>query len=196
MSAIPYDSPEDSGDTSASEPLTTPGRPRRHFLNRRSAALAAAVTCAVGFYVGVTVEKGQLSSGTSSAATAATGAGATARAGAGGFPGAGGFGAGAGAGAGGDASAGTIASVDGNTIYLTESSGNTVKVKLASSTKLTKSSSVSKSSLHPGDTVVIQGATGANGTVSATSISDSGVRTTGSSTTGSSTTAGDSGSTS
>jgi hypothetical protein len=179
MSAIPYDKPEQSRDTPESEPLMTPGRPRRRFLNRKSAALAAAATCAAGFYTGVRVEKSQVTNSTSSATTAATGA-ATARTGAGGFPGAGGFGAAGGAG--GDASAGTIASVDGTTIYLTESSGNTIKVKLASTTKLTKSQSVSKSSLDPGDTVVIQGVKGANGTVTATSISDSGVRTTGGST--------------
>jgi hypothetical protein len=138
--------------------------------------------------VGVRIEKGQLSSSTSSAATATTGAGATAgagagataRAGAGGFSGAGGFGGGVGAG--GNASAGTIASVNGNTIYLTESSGNTVKVKLASSTALTKSLSVSKNSLDPGDTVVVQGAKASNGTITASSISDSGARTTGGST--------------
>ncbi|MGI8714810.1 MAG: hypothetical protein ACR2NR_16835, partial [Solirubrobacteraceae bacterium] len=46
-------------------------RPRRRLLNRRSAALAAVVTCAGGFYAGVRVEKGQLAS------TPRTGAGGT-----------------------------------------------------------------------------------------------------------------------
>lgn len=183
MSAISYHNPEQNLDTPESEPPMTPSRPRRRFLNRRSAVLAAVATCAAGFYTGVRVEKSQLTSSTSSvtaAATGRTGAAATGRTGAGGFPGAAGFGAGGGTG--GDASAGTIASVDGNTIYLMESSGNTIKVKLASGTKLTKSLSVAKSSLSPGDTVVIQGVKGANGTVTATSISDSGVRPAGSST--------------
>ena len=69
--------------------------------------------------------------------------------GAGGFPGA--------ALGGGNASIGTVSSVDGNTIYITDTSGNTVKVTLSSATKITKSLGVSKHSLHPGDSVVIRG---------------------------------------
>jgi len=183
MSAIPYDDQEQSQDTPDNESLTAPGRSRRHFLSRKSAALAAVVTCAAGFYVGVRVEKGQLPSSTSSTAT---GTAATARTGAGGFLGGAGFGGTAGTGS---ASAGTIASVSGNTLYLTESSGNTVKVRLASSTKLTKSLNVSKSSLNPGDTIVVQGAKSSNGTITATSVSDSGAKTTSSTSAGGSSSA-------
>jgi hypothetical protein len=75
---------------------------------------------------------------------------------------------------GGNASIGTVASVNGKTIYLTDSSGNTVKVTLSSATKLTKSQGVSKASVRPGDTVVIQGLKSSNGTIAATSVSDSG----------------------
>ena len=50
---------------------------------------------------------------------------------------------------------------------------------LASSTKLSKSLSVSKASLHPGDAIVVQGVKNSSGTVVATSVSDSGARTTG-----------------
>ena len=171
MSAIPYDSPEQEWGPTEQEPFEAPGRPRRRFFNRKSAALAALITCAGGFYAGIRVEKSQLAT-TASAATASA---------AGGFPGAGRFGGGGGgsAGGGGNASFGTIASVAGNTIYLTDATGNTVKVTLSSSTKLTKSQGVSAGALHPGDTVVIQGVKNSSGTLAATSVSDSGARTTG-----------------
>ena len=64
------------------------------------------------------------------------------------------------------------------TIYLTDPTGNTVKVTLSSSTKLTKSLNVSKSSLHPGDTIVVQGVKNSSGTIVATSVSDSAASTT------------------
>ncbi|TMK25046.1 MAG: hypothetical protein E6G62_06430 [Actinobacteria bacterium] len=174
MSAIPYDSQDQGPEAPELGSFATPGRRRRLF-NRKSAALAAAITCAAGFYAGVRVEKSQLG-GTATAAS--TTAASSARAGAT-APGFGGTGGGpragfAAAGRGGNASVGTVASVNGNTIYLTDSSGNTVKVTLSGSTKLTKSQSVSKASVRPGDTVVIQGLKSTNGTITATSVSDSG----------------------
>ncbi len=193
MHAIPYDSPQEDWDRyeegESDEPL--PGRPRRQFFNRRSAALFAVVVGAVCFYAGVRVEKSQLSSSTSTALPSSTGAGAGARTGAAGagsragaaaasagrgFGGGGGGAAafaGAGGGAGGSASFGTVSGISGDTFFITESSGNTVKVKLSSATKITKSVTVGKSAVRPGDTVVIRGLN-SNGTVSATSISDSG----------------------
>jgi hypothetical protein len=194
MSAVPYDSHEQDWDTTEQEHSMTPGRPRRRFFNRRSAALAAMITCAAGFYAGIQVEKGQLASTASAATTSATaGAAAGARTGAapGGGGAAGGFAGrfgGAGGGGGGNASLGTISSVNGNTIYLTDTTGNTVKVTLSSSTKLTKSLGVSKSALHPGDSVVIQGVKNSSGTLVATTVSDSGTRTTGGGSTGASST--------
>jgi hypothetical protein len=189
MSAVPYESHEEDWETTEQEAFAGPGRPRRRFFNRKSAALAAVITCAAGFYAGIRVEKSQLGSTASAATTSATGAAAGARPGtagggaaAVGAGAAGGFGARFGGGAGGgggNASLGTISSVSGNTIYLTDSSGNTVKVTLSSTTKLTKSLGVSKGSLHPGDSVVIQGVKNSNGTLVATSVSDTGARTTG-----------------
>ena len=182
MSALPYDSPDHNWDQPEQEQVATPGRPRRRFFNRKTAALAAALTCAAGFFAGIQVEKGQLASATSPATTTATAGTAGARTGTGAGA-ASGFaarfgGAGAAGGAGGNASIGTIASVDGKTIYLTDTSGNTVKVTLSSSTKLTKSLNVSKSSLRPGDTIVVQGVKNSSGTLVATSVSDSGASTT------------------
>jgi hypothetical protein len=186
MSAIPYDSHEHDGDTTEEESSVTHRRPRRRFFNRRSAALAALLTCAAGFYAGISVEKSQLSSTASAATTtAARPAGATGAAGTG-APGGGAAGrfGGGGGGAGGNASIGTISSVNGNTIYLTDTTGNTVKVTFSGTTKLTKSLDVSKSSLHPGDAVVVQGVKNSGGTLVATSVSDSGARSAGAPTTG------------
>jgi hypothetical protein len=173
MSAIPYDSqPQDSDP--GQQGFAIPGRPRRRFFNRKSAALAAAITCAAGFYGGVRVEKSQLSGAATTAAptsAAPSGASSQGSAGAGAGARAGFLGAGRG---GGNATIGAVSSVNGNTIYLTDTSGNTVKVTLSSATKVTKSVGVSKASVRPGDTVVIQGLKSSNGTVTATSVSDSG----------------------
>jgi len=86
-----------------------------------------------------------------------------------GFPGAGGFAARFGGG-----SAGTVASINGNTLVLSEASGNTVKVALGKVTKVSKSQSVSRHAIRPGDTISVQGVTKSNGTITATSVSDSG----------------------
>src|ERR1700733_12384259 len=87
MSTIPYENQTQEWDTPRPdqewEQPTTPGRPRRRWLNRKTAALAAVITCAAGFYGGVRVEKSQVTS----PATAAASAG-TARAGAAGATGA------------------------------------------------------------------------------------------------------------
>lgn len=166
-----------------------PRRPRRNYFNKRSAALVAVITCALGFYAGVRVEKGQVGSSSSltlpTAATGgasgrgSTGASRTGAAGAAGSRG-GGFaalfgGGGAAGGAGGaGASFGTIANVKGNTLYVTDATGNVTKVNLSSATKISKSLGVKRSSLHPGDTVVIRGAKNSSGTLVAASVSDSG----------------------
>jgi hypothetical protein len=205
MSAIPYEQEsEEQWDPEQEDTLALPARPRRKFFNRRSAALLALITCAAGFYAGIRVEKSQLSSSSSAAraftppALGSTAGRSSSRASgsrsssASGLPSGGGF-PGAALG-GGNASIGTISSVDGNTIYLSDSSGNTVKVTLSSATKLTKSLSVGKHALHPGDSVVIRGLKNNNGTVSATSISDSGASTTTTTTSSSSSSSGSGGS--
>jgi hypothetical protein len=194
MNAIPYDGPEENWDSYEDEPeLALPGRPRRKVLSWSSAALFALLLGVVGFYVGVRVEKNQLSSATStsafSAVTAGAGAGA-ARAGAGATGAAAGaraggaargragllrglFGGGAGGG-GANTTFGTVSSISGNTLYVTSASGNTVKVTLSSATKVTKNVGVGKNAVRPGDLVVVAGAKSANGTLSATTLSDTG----------------------
>ncbi len=207
MSAIPYEEGREEHWDDEHEPtLNLPGRRRRQFFNRRSAALIAVITCAAGFYAGIRVEKGQLSSSTGTAsgftppsltgsnARSSTGGTTTGTSGsrsnsasgfpAGGFPGA--------ALGGGNVSLGTISNVDGKTIYISDSTGNTVKVKLTSATKITKSLNVSKKSLHPGDSVVIRGLKNKAGTLSAASISDSGATNTGTTSSGASNSTGSS----
>jgi hypothetical protein len=202
MNAIPYDGPEEEWDSYEDEQeVALPGRPRRKVLTWWSAGLFAVLLGLVGFYVGVRVEKHQLANssstsgfaaalagagatgtgatgtgaartGTGAAArTGATGSGAAAR-GAGG--GAGGFRGLFGGGAAGSASVGTVSSISGNSLYITETSGNMVKVTLSSATKVTKSVGVGKNAVRPGDLVTVAGAKGSNGTVSATTVNDTG----------------------
>ncbi len=91
---------------------------------------------------------------TGAAGTGASGTGAASRAGASGGGirslfggGAGGF---AGAGGGAGATFGTVSSISGDSLYITEASGNTVKVTLSSATKVTKNVSVGKKAVRPG----------------------------------------------
>jgi hypothetical protein len=179
-------------DPPAAELEPLPPRRRRRLLTPGSATAAALLTAAIGFYAGVRVEKGQLPASSSAATGLATGGrrtgGFAARAAAGrssAFAGAlglfgargatGGTTGGAGAGAG--AAFGTVASVTGTSVDLAEASGNTIKVTLSGATRVTKSESVSRHSIRPGDTLIVQGVPGANGSIVAASVSDSGDRT-------------------
>jgi hypothetical protein len=182
MSAIPFEEDREEHWQPEDDPnLALPGRPRRQFFNRRSAALFAVIACAAGFYAGIRVEKGQVSSSTATGLPSLAGLGArSATAGTGsrtgsasGFP-AGGFALPGGS----NSSIGTVKSVSGSAIYISDSSGNTVKVTLSSATKITKSLSVSKRSVYPGDSVVIRGLKNKNGTLAATAITDSGASST------------------
>jgi hypothetical protein len=205
MNAIPYEG--DDWDRYADDDDlddTLPPRPRRQLLTRWTAILLIVIFCAAGFYAGVRVEKGQLANSASASPLGAlasrfgsgTGGGSSSRrfgSGTGGaasffsrLSGAGGAAGGlAGAlGAAGGASVGTVSSVSGKTIYVTETGGNTVKVKLTGATTVTKNESVKASAIHPGDSVVVSGAS-SSGTVTATSVSDTGSRTTTSGSSGS-----------
>jgi hypothetical protein len=172
MNAIPHETTWDE------EPVGLTGRPRRRYGGPASAILLALVLGVVGFYVGVRVEKGQLSS--SSAAPVSAAAGASSRTGAtrgsaGAFPRA--FAGGSANGF--TATFGTVSSMNHGTLYVTEINGNTVKVMLSSATKVTKSMTAGKNSIRPGDTVSIQGLGGSSGSIAAASVSDSGARTAG-----------------
>jgi hypothetical protein len=182
MKTAPYGAPEhDEWEEQEEAPLTLPPRPRSHVNGPLTSVLLALLVGAIGFYVGIRVEKSQLPStaSTSGTPTGSRLAGALAARGAG--PGAGGgglaraFGAGGGGG-GGNSSFGTITAVNGKTLFLTDVSGNTVKVAVSSATTITKSLGVSARSVHPGDTVIVSGLKGSNGTISATTVNDTGNR--------------------
>ncbi len=136
-----------------------PPRPRNRLLAPLPLALIAVLIAACGFLGGVLVQKG--SEGGGSAASLPGGLPA-------GFPG-------------GNSSAavsGTVSSVDGRTIYVKDSEGNTVAVRVEDGSKVSRNSNVSVKKLHPGDSVVVQGAKHGS-TVKASSVSatESGVET-------------------
>lgn len=191
-----YAEDEETYDEDYREDEQTPvsRRPRRRLLTPLTALLFAVLVGAGGFIVGVQVEKGEVPAGSGSGAGAgrfaaalgaasggagaASGAGAAGASGAVGATGAGrgsgasGFGAGGGSGGAG-ATVGQVAYVSGHDLYVSTLQGNTVKVR-ASAAQITKSVSTSIKGVHPGDTVVVTGATGSDGAVTASSIRDSG----------------------
>jgi hypothetical protein len=204
MNAISYDRPEEEEWDSYEDEqdAALPGRPRRKVLTWWSAGLFALILGAVGFYVGVRIEKNQLSNssatsalsaltgGTGGAARSGSGSGAAGRTGAAGSGAVGGtFARGAGAGgggagfrglfggaggAGGSATLGTVSNISKGSLYVTDTSGNTVKVTLSSATKVTKTVGVGKKAVRPGDLVVVSGAKASDGTLSATTVNDTG----------------------
>ena len=170
-----------------------PPRPRRRLLgsggNPVQVALLGVLLLACGFIGGVLVEKGQTSSSSSGAggaggalasrfaalrggASAAGGGSATGGAGAaatGGAAGGGGF---AGRfGAAGGATIGEVSYISGSTLYVTNTEGDTVKVKTSAASSITKTVKTDVHGIHPGETVIVRGAKGSNGAVSAESVS-------------------------
>ncbi len=121
---------------------------------------------AIGFYVGVEVEKGSGSTSTAAGTGARAAAAATGRGG--------GFAARLGGGAGG--TFGTVSAINGKSLYVTDATGNTVKVTFNAATKVTKSVPVAKNAIRPGDAIVVQGVKGSHGNLAATSVSDTGAR--------------------
>ena len=171
--------PSTLDDEYETEPLPLPRRRRLPVL---TAALTVAVLCGAAFVGGAAAQRHWGSSGSSAnsrngAATAALAArfggtttgqtqtrtgttdGAGSRAG-----GAGGF-------LGGGATIGTVGVIKGSTLYVTDTSGNTVKVVASPASTVSKTVDTNVNAIHPGDTVVVRGTTGKNGEVTAESIS-------------------------
>jgi hypothetical protein len=181
----PVTEPLDEQDEWLEDPEELPPRPRRRLLgtgaNPIFLALLGVLAIACGFIGGVLVEKGQTPSGSAAGATAGLAgrlaalrggtSGTTARPGGAGAAGAF-FGAGGGAGAGaGRPTSGTVAYLAGDTLYVTNAEGSTVKVKTSAATSVTKNVKASVTGIHPGETVTVTGAAAADGTVNAESIS-------------------------
>ena len=141
-----------------------------------AAALIAVVLLAGGFWAGSALQKSH-SGGTSTGGLAglaarfrsAAGAGATGAAGTGASRFGGLFAAGA---AGAAGTVGTISVLKGDTLYVDDTAtGSIVKVTLTKSTTITRNADAAAIDLRPGDTVTVQGATGSDGAVTATSVS-------------------------
>ncbi|GAA1795407.1 hypothetical protein GCM10009682_16460 [Luedemannella flava] len=136
-------------------------------INKITFVLAGLLLVIGGFIAGSLVQKN--SGGTTGSALP------TGTNGRGGYFPAGGFGGGGTAQGGtgtraGAATTGTVKLVDGTTIYITTSSGETVTVKTSDSTKVSVSQSSTLKSIRTGATVTVQGQTGADGTVTATTV--------------------------
>jgi hypothetical protein len=156
------------------EPL--PKRPRRRLVTPISVTLAGAMVGALGFIGGVEVQKSQDDGGpgnNGNAAALASAGGARGGFGRGGGGGTGGGGPQLGGGPGGsqsNATVGSVANKKGSTLYVKDSDGNVVRVKTTSHSKISRTASSTSGAIHPGDTVIVQGSTSKNGTVTATQI--------------------------
>ena len=170
----------DTGEGWYEEPDELPARPRARFLTPLTVVLMLVLFAACGFVGGVLVQKGQQGGSTSvlGSATASSRFGAAAS-GATGAPGsAGGFGGRFAAALGGGADSlgtvGTVTNIDGNKLYVTTAAGTMTEVVTTPESKITKSQSVGRGAIRPGDSVVVSGVKATNGTVTAKTVSDSG----------------------
>jgi hypothetical protein len=141
-----------------------PRRERRRLLTPAGVVATGVAIAALGFFGGVQMQKSRGDGGGAAGAGAGGPAGGTRGAGAGGLPG------GAGGGQPAGATIGEVASVDGSTLYVDDSSGTTLKVKLAKGGTVTRTAKAKASAIHPGDTVIVQGETASSGTVVASTI--------------------------
>jgi hypothetical protein len=183
-----------AGDEWAEDHDALPPRPRRRLLgkggNPLQVALLGVLLLACGFIGGVLVEKGQTSSSASGAGGALasrfaalrgggtgsdSGAGGSAASGSGGSTAGGAAAPGGGFagrfGAGGGATIGEVAYISGSTLYVTNTEGDTVKVTTSPAASITKTVKTDVHGIHPGETVIVRGAKGSNGAVSAESVS-------------------------
>lgn len=166
-SGIPQDDPLDPLDDEATIEL-----PPRRRLSRTTALLAAAVVGGGMFVAGAAAERHWGSPGDSAAASsrsagsafasrlAAAGAATATTPGRVGF---GGFAAGG-------VTIGTVSLIKGTTLYVTDTSGNTVKVTTGPGARVTKTVTSSVRGIDPGQTVVVRGTQQRNGTIAAQSI--------------------------
>jgi len=82
------------------------------------------------------------------------------------------------AGSGGSATAtatqtfGTIKLVDGKNVYVSDAQGNVTKVATNGSTKITVNQNAAVNKLKPSTSVIVQGTRGSDGTITATSVSE------------------------
>ena len=131
--------------------------------------LTLAVVAGLAFVGGVYAHKHWGTSPSSSSTATASAFAAARRAGFGGFPGGGGVTSGAAGAASGLGTSGQVSYVKGSTLYVADLTGATVKVSTTGA-RVSKTSTIAPTLIHPGDTVVVVGTKRANGTIAATSI--------------------------
>ncbi|MFC1410582.1 hypothetical protein ACEZCY_15095 [Streptacidiphilus sp. N1-12] len=148
--------------------------PPRRKLPWLTLGLAGGLIAALAFAGGALVEKNnQKSGGGNNAAAAFAGFNrGGAAAGRTGGTGAAGGTAGGGGAAGGGATTGTVKLVDGSTVYLTDSSGNVVKVTTGKSTKVSVTKDGKLADLQPGQSVTVRGTTDSSGNLAATTVTE------------------------
>jgi hypothetical protein len=147
------------------EPNELPPRRRRRLITPLTGALLGVLLVGCGFVGGVLAEKGQVGGTTAASPFAGRAAGARAGGGAvGGGP------AAALGGQSGSATVGQVSTVRGRTLYVQDTQGNTVKVALPKGANVIRTTTSGVGAIHPGDTVIVQGSQGANGTVNASSV--------------------------
>jgi hypothetical protein len=158
--------PEDPDDEWESGPA-----PRGIRLHALTAGLVGIALLAGGFWAGAVADHHHNGSSSTNSLSALASRFAAARAG-GGLGGAGGGpgGAGGATASNGGLTSGIVTEVQGDTLYVTDSNGNLIKVQVGSSATVTRTSSTPLSGLQVGDNVVVVGSKGSNGTVSATSV--------------------------
>ena len=149
-----------------------PTRAKRRVVTAWTMVFAAFVIAGLGFVAGIQIEKRNPPAATGLPSGLAAFANARAN---GAFPGsfAGGGNNARGAAAQTPASNGTtgkVKLVDGANVYITTADGSTVKVTTSSGSKVTKAAPGAVSDLKAGDTITVQGTTGSDGTIAATSI--------------------------
>jgi hypothetical protein len=165
--SIPAGEPEDDGDDIDRELAELAAR-RRRKLPRLTLVLAVALVGAGAFIGGALAQKHWGSSSSSSgsgngAAAAFASRFANRGSTAGGSGGASSFFGGA--------TIGSVTAIKGSTLYVTDTSGNTVKVTVGPGVQVTKSVTGTVQSVNAGDTVVVRGTAGKNGVIAAQSVS-------------------------
>jgi hypothetical protein len=173
LPAADPDEPAEIRDDSLAEELAK-AAPKRWW-NTTTVALSGIVLLVGGFVGGLEVQKQWGTAATPAARGGAAGYNGQNRgAGGYGFPGGGQRGTGQGATPGASAAAagttGTVKLVDGATIYLQTPDGTVVTVKTDAKTTVSTAAKGKVSDVKAGQSVTVQGATGSDGTVTATSV--------------------------
>ncbi len=144
------------------ETESLPARRRRAGVTPAIVALAAILVAVLGFIGGVQVQKAR---GDDNSVASSLPAGFPRATGAGGGGGA----AGGQSGASSDTTTGTVKSKRGSSIYVETQDGTTVRVTTNDNTNVVRTAKGTTNSVHPGDTVVIQGST-KDGSVKASDV--------------------------